>query len=366
MYSNLKIVYIHKAHFDKRPPIIAVVERLIHLNTQLTLVTSGITDNSREILESKDVKVIDIGNVPPKKFFKFFYFLKYRNEVWRLINTSRADIVWIGSGDAALVLGKKLLKIAFILQLQELYDTERLFFNRLKQYARHARLNVVPLKERAMLLRHFYVLENLPMVMHNKPFNKYFKLDHAETEASNYIKEVAATRKIILYQGGIDHVRNSHRLMKLSDELTDEYVMVMMGPITERASVLLDDYPKVIHIDRIDAPSHLQITKLAHIGIIDYTAKELNSVFCAPNKMFEYSKFGVPIIANNLISIPELRFLKIGASFDYNVKGSFIDTIRFIECDYDSFSKNSLDYFSSIDGEKEVMSILERFFRRPN
>ena len=361
MFENLKIVYIHKAFFDKRPPIIAVIERLIQLKVKLTFVTSGISDSSRERLESQHVEVIDMESVPPKKTSKIFYFFKFRKEVWKIINTKKADITWIGSGDAALVVGKKLLNIDFILQLQELYDTEKMYFHRLKKFARSAKLNVVPLKERAMLLRHFYALDSLPMVMHNKPFNKYFKLDHAETESTNYANEIAAKKKIILYQGGIDYVRNSHQLIKLSDELTDEYVMVMMGPITERVRVLLDELPKVIHIDRIDAPFHLQITKLAHIGIIDYTAMELNSVFCAPNKVFEYSKFGVPIIANNLLSLPELRFLKMGTSFDYRVKGSFIESIQAIEADYDTYSKNSLDYFNSSDGEKEVISIIERY-----
>ena len=364
MFEKIKIIYIHKAFFDKRPPIISVIEHLIELKVQLTLITSGISKSSRVKLINRNVNVIDIGIIPTNKLRKILYFLKFRKRVLEIIQVSNKDVIWVGSADAAIVIGKKLVKFNYILQVQELYYSTKFFFNVLKKYVKNAKLIVVPLRERALLARHFFLLKNLPMVMHNKPFNKYFKYDDGKNDITNSLKKALTEKKIILYQGGIAHVRNSHNLIKLSNVLTDDYIMVLMGPITKKISLILNDYPKTIHINRIDAPLHLQITKLAHIGIIDYCADDLNSVFCAPNKIFEYSKFGIPIIANNLLSLPELRFLKIGETFDYSQEKSFIDSIRLIESYYSTYSKNSLNYFNSINSKTEVINVINKFLEK--
>lgn len=57
-------------------------------------------------------------------------------------------------------------------------------------------------------------------------------------------------------------------------------------------------YDKVIHIDSIPAPLHLEITSHATIGVVFYSDETLNKAFCAPNKIYEYSGFGIPAIAN--------------------------------------------------------------------
>ncbi|KAA6307134.1 hypothetical protein EZS27_041199, partial [termite gut metagenome] len=35
------------------------------------------------------------------------------------------------------------------------------------------------------------------------------------------------------------------------------------------------------------------------IGIVSYAFDDLNHVFCAPNKTWEYTGFGIPMLGNN-------------------------------------------------------------------
>lgn len=56
----------------------------------------------------------------------------------------------------------------------------------------------------------------------------------------------------------------------------------------------------------ITAPYHLEVTSHAFIGILIYApvygtfTSPLNSIYCAPNKLYEFSHFGIPMIGNNI------------------------------------------------------------------
>ena len=50
---------------------------------------------------------------------------------------------------------------------------------------------------------------------------------------------------------------------------------------------------------------------MASIGVLSYfprsgsIGRTLNPLYCAPNKIFEYSKYGIPMISND---VPALRY----------------------------------------------------------
>ena len=44
----------------------------------------------------------------------------------------------------------------------------------------------------------------------------------------------------------------------------------------------------------------MEITSYARIGINFYRPNCLNKAFCAPNKIYEFSGFGIPIIGNDI------------------------------------------------------------------
>ena len=87
----------------------------------------------------------------------------------------------------------------------------------------------------------------------------------------------------------------------------------------------------------------------------------LNSLYCAPNKTFEYSMFGIPMIGND---IPGLRYLfdtkNIGRCFDeFSIK-SVCDSIDNIEREYKTLSSNSNAYFAECDYVSILTEILNK------
>jgi hypothetical protein len=64
--------------------------------------------------------------------------------------------------------------------------------------------------------------------------------------------------------------------------------------------------PTTIHIPHLDTPAHLAVTSWASIGILVYNHDSLNSLYCAPSKLSEYSAFGLPILANDIPTLKDL------------------------------------------------------------
>lgn len=117
-------------------------------------------------------------------------------------------------------------------------------------------------------------------------------------------------------------------------------------------------YANTINIDYIPAPLHLEITSNAYIGLLFYNPDSLNKAFCAPNKIFEYSCFGLPIIGND---IPGLKNTignagaGICTEFSYERIKEALETIV---KNYDEFSANSLRFYSSVDNTVTMKKIV--------
>ena len=163
-------------------------------------------------------------------------------------------------------------------------------------------------------------------------------------------------KKIVLYQGSFHKDRNLEPFFKAIDKLQAEYVLVIMGRKNKKIDELLYNHPGTIHIPWINAPKHLEITSWAHIGILTYIPSIighlsiLNSVYCAPNKIFEYTGFGIPMIANDC---PPLKNIfeknNIGVIVDIDSEDDIIRGILEIEKNYMNMKDNCTNYFSSIN-----------------
>ncbi len=54
------------------------------------------------------------------------------------------------------------------------------------------------------------------------------------------------------------------------------------------------------------APKHLEVISQAHIGIGLYRPISLNQVYCAPNRLYEFTGFGIPVILPDFPGIAQL------------------------------------------------------------
>ena len=131
--------------------------------------------------------------------------------------------------------------------------------------------------------------------------------------------------------------------------MQEEYTLLLMG-IDKYHSVdkIKEIYDKVEYVSYIPAPYHLEITSYAHIGIVFYRDDCLNKVFCAPNKIYEYS--GLKNTVGNA-----------GAAECIDMKkDNIIKSIKKIEADYATYSANAKKFFAGTDNFETMKEMMEK------
>jgi len=300
-----------------------------------------------------------------------------RKRIWKVIrkNYNYNTIIWTTSERSVVFLGAKLKEYRFIMQLMELIQIERVkgifpynFFINIKKIAQSAKVLVVPEYNRARIQSTWWQLNNPVFVLPNKtvlhPCIPKLKIsdDHIREIINNII---ISGKRIILYQGVLHSQRNLDNFILACDRLKDKYVFVIMGKITAGLIRLQNKYNSFVHINWLEAPSHLEVTSWAHIGILSYVPKkisyisELNALYCAPNKIFEYAGFGIPMLANDC---PPLKYTfkkwGIGEIVDLNDVDSIIKGIELIEQNYEERAIKCREFFNSIEMDRIVDEII--------
>lgn len=135
-----------------------------------------------------------------------------------------------------------------------------------------------------------------------------------------------------------------------------------MGRFSYYLKELMQKYDnKFEYVGFYQPPEHLEVIRHADVGILTYVPqnRSINALFCAPNKIFEYGMFGLPVLGND---IPGLKYIieyeKIGCCFEQ-------DNIEDIECaiedvivNYQQYSQNIMNYVERINVEAEVKRVL--------
>ena len=119
------------------------------------------------------------------------------------------------------------------------------------------------------------------------------------------------------------------------------------------------------HIPFVVPPYHLEVTSNAYIGVLTYTPIKndysiLNTLYCAPNKIWEYSMFSIPMISNDLPALKELFMsIQCGVCFDKFTKEQIKDAIVRIDSNYSDFSNESKRLFESVDINNRIQHIID-------
>ena len=224
----------------------------------------------------------------------------YRSFARVLTEREPVDVVWIGSSDFTYfrrVAQRHAPGAVVVFQCHE-YEEATLKFCRL------ADLVVVPEKNRAWITAFAAGLSRRPLVLPNIP------IGHprvAAGQADEKLTELHADGKLVLlYQGLMDVERRCLPEILLALRLCPERVSLALMP----SSVPPQEVRS--HIDRIatDAnvagrvhwleprvpPAHLDVVGQADIGIGLYRPTSINQVYCAPNRLYEFTGFGIPVV----------------------------------------------------------------------
>ena len=362
----MKILIIMRDKIELCPPILSVAEIVGELGEKVTVITSDISKTNKDRLEQKGIETIIIPySITTILFKRVLEVLFYRYRLRKILKEKKADLVWIEGAGTFRVMVNLIEKYPFIMQISELYDYEKAKPVRkaIGKLIYKAKAVVMPEINRAELYKKNYELKKNPYVLPNK---LHFELDgyqlkRYEDKYQEKLK-VFKQKKVILYQGILADERDLSPYITAVSTLGKEYEMVLVGP--DRG--MLDKYkkinPNLIHIDFTPAPDYLVYTANAFIGIITYKPTTLNCLYCAPNKIYEYGCYGLPMIGNNIPGLSStIGKYKAGVLVEENVD-QIVDAIKMIEGKYDYFSQNSRRLFSETDNVSTIKEILNDVF----
>ncbi len=365
----MQIIYIHKDRFAKRPPVISALLILSDLGYEVTLIDEEVSDYWQGQFRERQIAFVETHTqAKGNALVKLLSYYRFQKRVYmalsRIVKSPSDTIVWVEGAQTIVALGKRLNNFRHILQIQELHEKSTRQKKAIARVIHTAEAVFMPEYCRTLLYKVWYRLEKTPVPLPNKP---YMLLEETKSNEilQRYEEQLAGIKgkHVILYQGGIKRIRLLDRVARAIKELGDNYHLLVVGAEQEQGVIaeLKAITTEVTHIDFIPAPDYLAFCSIAHIGYVVYQPNSLNNIFCAPNKIFEYAAFGLPVIGND---IPGLKFPieqnKAGVIVSPDDIESIAEGIRQIEADYASYSEGARNLFLSIDNKRTIQKTLEK------
>ena len=363
-----RIILILKDQLELLPPVLSCAQVLSSFGLQLELIVTSCNKSTVDEFREKGITIHCLYSQHYKKtsrlWVKAIRWLEFRRLAWKTYGriATKDDLLWVGSADTALALGKRLLSHKYVLHIHELYDTLPRYRDGLKAYAKSAAAIVVPDMSRAAIFRVWWGLSKTPFVVPNKPFThpRRQKIEISDVNIKKQIDEIGNV-PIVLYQGHIVGGRSLDVVAKAIHNHSLPIRLVLMGKdhgrFVEHLKTLC---PNLVPLGFITPPHHLEVTSHAAIGIIQYNFSCLNHVFCAPNKIWEYSGFGVPTLAADL---PSLRYYldryKAGVCCDFDSEDDVAKAIKQIVHERESYLAGATALYESYDLSESYQSIFK-------
>lgn len=367
----MRIIYIHKDKFQRRPPVISAVMILNDLGHKVTVVTEEMSDYWDGVFKVRGMDYLTIPSDYGQKglrgsISKIRSYYKFRRNTKSLVEKCKRKgeqpVLWIEGAQTIVALGTFIKEYRYILQIQELHTNSKLQIHSIGKVINTAAAVFMPEYNRTVLYKVWFHLEKRPYVLPNKPYflPEKKELEEAEVKYGEIFSDLKG-KKIILYQGVIDGVRNLDNYIIAAKQLGDDYVFCLLGPGRgDSVEKLSAHWENVYHVDFIPAPYYMAITAKAYIGIVSYVPNTLNNVYCAPNKMFEYGAYGVPMVGNDIPGLKLIDIKKAGITREDTDVDSILDSYKTIIADHDEYSRNARLLYESTDNKETIRKVLEK------
>ena len=143
----------------------------------------------------------------------------------------------------------------------------------------------------------------------------------APTEENSLLKEKIPDNAMVV--GHIGNVGPNHYLQQFVDIIeacTEENIyFVLAGRYAPAVMNIFNNIrnPKLIYLGELPHQELGKIYARLDTGFILYKGVDLNFEYCAPNKLYEYWSYGIPVIAHSLTGLKPV--------FDTNEKGHLLD-----------------------------------------
>lgn len=365
------VLYFIRQPVHTRPPCMMEILTARDMGLDVAVLTTEVSPAAQAQFDEKGIAchTFTYKKVPFAPLSKAVNYLHYRKvfrDFFRRYWTDDA-VLWIGTEQSVTKFRPFLRGIHPVIQnCLEFYEADW-YQSAMPQICREADVTTACEPNRAQYMVDWWRLEKRPYLVRNKPYAhpRTPRMPGSTPELRAAIAQIAG-RKTILYQGAIEADRDLGLLADALREYHSDYSLVLSGPVKDDSLEKLEEkYAKVLYLGNLTAPFHMELASHADICVAFYKDNSINNRYCAPNKIYEYAGFGVPMLCNPVPGLTET----VGASgagecVDFHDSGAVMEAIGRIEADPERYRAASNRLFDETDNTETIRAILEDAFSK--
>ncbi len=327
------------------------IELIDSLNKVGKTIEIGITRDEKKVNHDKNSKYLFIGDkkyLSPINYIKFTFFsiyiyFKYRKEI---------DVLFVDnflSSIPAMILIMIFRPKVVIQDRRELYFSKevknkagKIMCYLEEKISKKANLVIVANNFREKILDDFFegkvnlfTYENIRYLPKNEK-----KFDYYEKKYFDIFK---ANSRTVISTGGASFQRMVDKLIIDFDKVKIPVKLILVGggpkdDINKLKKIINEGQKSMdIHlIDKVSMDELRFLIKKSDVGIVNYHQKDLNNLYCASGKIYEYLEEGKPIITTENIPLKEFcEIHEVGVA-----NNNFNESIDLIFKEYSKFQKN--------------------------
>ena len=229
--------------------------------------------------------------------------------------------------------------------------------------------------KRALIMKNHYKLDKTPIVIHNYPKISKENISDKSTLLFNYSQLEMLDNELttFVYQGFISPGRELDKIFEIVLQIPNTQLLILGGGDAEHIKILKKHFVQKgyenVYFLGLVPPNHMYgILKYCDFGIISYSMNDYNNIYCAPNKIFEYAKFELPMISTNQdIFVRTFKKFKVGVSAnldDYDQNAIF-NSLKTIAKDR-GFLRSEFQRFNTENNPKNEMNKLRESIKNIN
>lgn len=245
-------------------------------------------------------------------FQKIIKYLKINNKIISVLIENKINIIYSPDFEVIyfcllyrIIFKKKKIIIIYhqfeMIENKNLKFPKSIFIKLFLKIANKIDLILIPEINRADYFKELTIIKDENILL----FPNTCKITNNESDFNNTILKIDKNdHKIIAHIGALD-CKNfflNEYLECLSKINSTQLQLLFIGRITDEAKMKINSYPKLNTkiIDYIDHDELLKIYFSIDIGLILYKGISLNLELAAPNKLYEFWSYGIPVIAPRL------------------------------------------------------------------